>query len=236
VAKGDFAGGVPFFESVAQGAIPEVAERCQKAITQLRVAAAEQVRFELMKKGDDARLAFREQVAPKILGLVRARLYDAALKEMSAAAAAPAYAEIRNEILAERASVVDASAFWEAFLKALRSRLGQEAFLLLSDGSKVSGRIVRVQEDKVVVEHGETTEAMLDRLHPDLIVGWTLGRTLPAEEGLTYVKAALFFFCEGRDDLARLYLSTARELNGPADAAEKIFRTGFLRAAVAAKK
>jgi hypothetical protein len=235
-ARGDFAGGLALFEPVAEGAIPEVASRCQRAIAQLKVAAAEHDRFEAMKKGDDARRAFREEVAPKILGLVRARLYDSALKEMRTAAADPANAAIRDEIIAERASVVDASAFWEAFLKALRSRLGHEASLLLSDGKKVFGRISRVQEDKVVVENGETTEALLDRLHPDLIVGWTLGKTLAAEEGLTYVKAALFFFCEGRDDLARLYLSTARELNGPADAAEKMFRGGFLRAAVAAKK
>ena len=35
---------------------------------------------------------------------------------------------------------------------------------------------------------------------------------------------------------ARLYLATAKELNGPADAAEKVFRGGFLRAAASAKK
>jgi len=139
--------------------------------------------------------------------------------------------------VAERASLVDAAAFWEAFLRSLRGRVGQEASLLLSDGKKVTGKIARVQDDRVVVENGETTtDAPLDRLHADLLVGWTLGKTLAAEEGLSYVKAALFFFCEGRDDLARLYLATARELNGPADAAEKVFRGGFLRAALAAKK
>jgi len=236
-AKGDFAAGVPLFESTARGAIPEVAARCLKSIEQLKAAAAERDRFEQTKKGDDARRTFREDVAPKILGLVRARHYDEALKELSSAAAAPAYALIRDDIVAERASVVDAAAFWEAFLKSLRGRIGQEASLLLSDGKKVTGRISRLQDDKVVVENGETTtDAPLDRLHADLLVGWTLGKTLAAEEGLTYVKAALFFFCEGRDDLARLYLATARELNGPADAAEKVFRGGFLRAALATKK
>jgi len=69
-----------------------------------------------------------------------------------------------------------------------------------------------------------------------LLVGWTLGRSLPAEDPVSYVKAALFFFCDGRDDLARLYLATARELRGPADPAEKSFREGFLRAATALKK
>jgi hypothetical protein len=79
-------------------------------------------------------------------------------------------------------------------------------------------------------------EAPLDRLHADLLVGWTIGKTLQAEDGVTYVKAALFFFCEGRDDLARLYLATARELNGPVAPAEKMFREGYLRAAAAVKK
>jgi hypothetical protein len=235
--KGDYAGAVPLFESVAKGAIPEVAERCGKSIAQLQGAAAEHDRFEEAKKGDDARRAFREEVAPRILGFVRARRYDDALKEMSTAAAAPANAAIKDEIAAERASVVDASAFWEAFLKAVKARVGQEASLLLSDGKRVTGKISRLLEDKIVVENGEaSSDAPLDRLHADLLVGWTLGKTLAAEEGLSYVKAALFFFCEGRDDLARLYLATARELNGPADAAEKIFRGGFLRAALAAKK
>src|SRR5579862_4595211 len=236
-AKGDFAGAMPLFESLSAGAIPDVAARCRTSIEQLRAAAVQRERFEGTRKGDDARRAFGEEVAPRILGLVRARRYDDALKELSAAAAAPANASIKDDITAERASLVDASAFWEAFLKALRARTGQEASVMLSDGRKLTGKIARVLEDRIVVESGETmTDAPLDRLHADLLVGWTLGKTLAAEEGLTYVKAALFFFCEGRDDLARLYLATARELNGPAEPAEKVYRSGFLRAAIAAKK
>lgn len=236
-AKGDYAGGIPLFDNVAKGAIPEVAERCRKSVAQLQAAAAEQGRFEQAKKGEDARRAFREEVAPKLLLLLRARRYDEALKEMSEAAAAPANAPIKDEIAAERACLVDASAFWEGFLKGLRGRVGQEASLLLVDGKRMAGRIARVLDDKVVLETGDAAaEIPLEKLHADVLVGWTLGRALAAEEGLTYVKAALFFFCEGRDDLARLYLATAREMNGPADAAEKTFRAGFLRAALAARK
>jgi hypothetical protein len=133
--------------------------------------------------------------------------------------------------------VADASSFWEAFLKTLRAKTGQDAVLLLADGKRLSGRIARIQTDRVVVETGDgAAEAPLDKLHPDLLVGWTLGRSLPAEEAVSYVKAALFFFCEGRDDLAKLYLATARELNGRSDEAEKVFREGFLRAAMAIKK
>jgi len=236
-AKGDYAGGIPLFDGVAKGAIPEVAARCQASIAQLKEAVADHGRFEQAKKGEEVRRAFREDTAPKLLLLVRSRRYDEALKEMSAAAASPAYTLIKDEIAAERASLADASAFWEAFLKSLRGRVGQEASLLLVDGKRVTGKISRVLEDKVVVENGDAAaETPLEKLHADVLVGWTLGKTLAAEEGLTYVKAALFFFCEGRDDLARLYLATARELNGPADAAEKTFRAGFLRAALAAKK
>jgi hypothetical protein len=236
-AKGEFRTTIPLLEDLAKGAIPEVAARCRKSVAELQQAAAARDQFEEARKGEEARKAFRDEMAPKILSLVRARRYDDALKELGAAGAVPANAAIREDIAAERASVVDASAFWEAFLKSLRSRVGQEASLLLSDGKKSSGKITRVQDDRIVMENGDaTSEVPLDRLHADLLVGWTLGKTLAAEDGLTYVKAALFFFCEGRDDLARLYLATARELNGPADAAEKIFRGGFLRAAAAARK
>src|SRR5579862_3951145 len=74
--RGDFAAAVSLVESVAGGAIPEVAERCRKSAAELRAAAAARDQFEQARKGDDARKAFREDVAPKILGLVRARRYD----------------------------------------------------------------------------------------------------------------------------------------------------------------
>ena len=204
---------------------------------QLQAAGAAHARHVESRKGEGVRRAFRQDVAPKILGLVRARQYDDALKEFSAASSSAANAALKDEIAAERASVADASSFWEAFLKSLRAKTGQDAVLLLADGKRLSGKIARIQADRVVVETGDgAAEAPLDKLHPDLLVGWTLGRSLPAEEAVSYVKAALFFFCEGRDDLAKLYLATARELNGRSDEAEKVFREGFLRAAMAPKK
>jgi hypothetical protein len=236
-AKGDYAAATALFETMAGDAIPEVASRCRAAVNQLRTAAAARARHLEERKGDDARRAVRESVAPRVLGHVRARRYDEALQELSAAAASPANAAVKEEIAAERASVADASSFWEAFLKTLKAKSGQEASLVLADGRRVTGRIARILPDKVVVEQADAAiEAPLDQLHADLLVGWTLGRSLPAEDPVTYVKAALFFFCEGRDDLARLYLATARELRGPADPAEKSFREGFLRAATALRK
>jgi len=236
-SKGDPSGAAGLFESVAKDSIAEVAAKCRAAVVQLRDVAAAHERHFQQRKGDEARRLLREELAPKVLGLVRARQYEEALRELSAAAANPAHVLVKEEIAAERASVADASSFWEAFLKTLKSKTGQEAALRMADGRRLAGRISRIQPDRVVLEHADgPVEAPLGQLHADLLVGWTLGRSLPAEDAVTYVKAALFFFCEGRDDLAKLYLATAREMNGPADAAEKCFREGLLRAAMAVRK
>jgi len=231
----NYGAAVALFESMAEGAIPEVARQCRLALDQLRKATEAQARDAETRKGDDVRKAFRDGTAAKLLGLVRTRQYDEALKELSGAAAANA--DLKEDLAAERASIADASSFWEGFLKALRARTGQEATILLADGKRWTGRISKIQADRVVMDVGDgTIETPLDRIHADLLVGWTLGRTLPAEDPVSYIKAALFFFCEGRDDLAKLYLATARELNGPVDAAEKVFREGFLRAATPLRK
>jgi hypothetical protein len=235
--KGDFTGAAALFESILKASIPEVAARCKSALAQLKTAAEARAQHLQSRKNDEARRAVREEIAPRILDHVRARQYEEALRELSAAAANPANAAVKEEIAAERASVADASSFWEAFLKTLKARTGQDAALLLVDGKRITGRIARIQADRVVLEHGDATvDAPFDKLHADVLVGWTVGRSLPADDAVTYVKAALFFFCEGRDDLAKVYLATARELNGPADPAEKCFREGFLRAAMAVRK
>lgn len=227
--KGDYPAALALFESLGGSAIPEVAAKCKTAVEQLRAASAAHARHVELRNGEEARKAFRLEVAPKLLGFVRARQYEEALKELSAAAALPANAVLKDEIAAERASIADASSFWDAFLKTAKSRVGQETALLLADGKKLNGKIARLQADRIVFESGD--EAPLDKLHADLLVGWTLGRSLPAEEAVSYVKAALFFFGEGRDDLARLYLATAKELGGRIDEAERVFREGFLRGA-----
>ena len=236
-AKGDYVGAVALFDALAPSAIPEVAARCKTATDQLTAASAAYARHAEARKVEDVRRAFRQDVAPRLLGFVRAKQYEDVLRELSAASAVEANAVLKDEIAAERASVADASSFWDAFLKTAKAKVGQEVVLLLSDGKRVSGKIARIAPDRIVVEVGDGfTDTPFDKLHADLLVGWTLGRALPAEEAVSYVKAALFFFCEGRDDLARLYLATAREMNGPADEAEKVFREGFLRAAMAIKK
>jgi hypothetical protein len=234
-AKQSFAPAIALFEALAESAIPEVAARCRVAIEQLRAASEAHELWAGTRRGNDARKAFRESSAPKLLELVRARQYDDALRELSSAASANA--DLKEVIASERASIADASSFWEAFLKALRARSGQDATILLADGKRWTGRISRIQADRIVLDLGDSTvDAPLDKIHADLLVGWTLGRTLAAEDPVSYLKAALFFFCEGRDDLAKLYLATARELNGQVDEAEKVFRGGLLRSAMPLRK
>jgi hypothetical protein len=236
-SKGNYPGAVALFNTLGESAIPEVAAKCKTAVGQLETAAAAYARHGETRKGEEIRRAFRQEAAPKILGLVRSKQFDDALRELSAASGNPANAGIKDELAAERASVADASSFWEAFLKTARAKTGQDAVVLLADGKRLTGKIARIQADRIVVDTGDgASEAPFDKLHADLLVGWTLGRSLPAEEAVSYVKAALFFFCEGRDDLAKLYLATARELNGRSDEAEKVFRGGFLRAAMGIKK
>lgn len=236
-SKGDYAAATALFEAVTRTAIPEVAARCAVALTQIQAASAAQARHLEVRKGEEVRRSVREETAPRVLAQLRARQYDEALKDLGAAAAALPAGSVKEEIAAERASVADASSFWEAFLKTLKARTGQEVGVLMGDGRRLTGKVARIQPDRFVLESADGgTDVPFDKLHADLLVGWTIGKSLPAEDPVTYVKAALFFFCDGRDDLAKLYLATARELNGSVDAAEKVFREGYLRAAMFLKK
>jgi hypothetical protein len=236
-SKREYPAAIALFDGLGRSAIPEVAAKCRTAMDQLQAAATSHARHVESKKNEEARRSYRQHVAPRILALVRARQYEEAMKELSASSSHAAHAALKEEIAAERASVADASSFWEAFLRTARAKAGQDAVLLLADGRRLIGKVARIQMDRIIVETGDgAAEAPFDQLHADLLVGWTLGRSLPAEEAVTYVKAAIFFFCEGRDDLAKTYLATAKELSGRADEAERIFREGFLRAAMSIKK
>lgn len=233
----EFPAAISLFEAMGPGAIPEVSARCQSAVLQLRKAQAEHLRYREFRSDEEARRSFREGSASKLLELVRGRRYEEALQELSSAASHPAQARIRAEIVAERALVADASSFWEAFLKAVRSRIGQDALVLLADGRRLPGKVSRIQPDRMILETADgTVEAPFDQLHADLVVGWTLGRVLPAQDPVSYSKAAMFFFCEGRDELAKLYLATVHELGGAAELEERTFRRGILRSAMTVRK
>jgi hypothetical protein len=68
----------------------------------------------------------------------------------------------------------------------------------------------------------------MDQLALDQIAAWALGKS---PEGAACLDAAMFFFAEGRDDLASTYLATAKEKGADAEAVERTWREGLLRAA-----
>lgn len=231
--KGEYAAAAGLFEAMREGAIPEVAARCEKAAAELREAAKSYEAFAASKQDEEAHKSFREGPAVKALALLRARRYEEGLKEFDAAPAG------LPEAAAERAAIAQAAAFWEAFLKALRSRLNSDVSIALAGPKepRAAGRLVRLGADRAALDAGETTtEVLFEKIHLDQVVAWTIGKTLPAEEAATYVKAALFFFCDGHDELARRYLATAKELGADISGPERVFREGFLRAASTIKK
>jgi len=233
VRKGEYESAATRFDALRQAALPEVATRCGEAVSQLRAAGLEASRWREARKSDEAARAVRQGPAAKILALVRTRRYEEALRNLDAALADSSFAPVRAALEEERGAVAAASAFWDGFQRALRARVDQTLAIPLSDGTRIAGKLTPVLPDRAVLESGDVSlEARSETIHLDPVVAWTVGKTLP-EEPATYVKAALFFFCEGRDDLARLYFATAREMGLAFEPSERVFRSGFLRAASA---
>lgn len=236
-AKRDYTGAAALFEELRKNAGPEVAQSCTSALAQLKAAAADHKAFEQERLTEGAWKTVRTELVPKLAALVRARAYVGAMKELEAAARNEAWAPLHDTFADESAAVGEAFGYWTAFKNALIERRGQVVSILQLDKKRHTGKLAHIHEDWFQIETPEgLTDIPLATLHADILVGWTLGKTLPANEGASYVKAALFFFCEGREDLARRYLATAHELKGHADGAERIFREGLLRQAAAPVK
>ncbi len=209
----------------AEGGIPEVAARSAAGLAELRALAAQAASAEEARRIEEARRTLRDRVAGRVLPAVRARRYEEALRELGPASAHPAVAEEREAILA-------ASRFWEAFLKAARDRAGRPAALLLADGRRVSGKLAAVGADRISLDGpAGPVEAPLGKVRADQVAAWTIGTALSAVEAATQLQAALFYFCEGDDEAARIHLATARERGGDIGAAERVFRSGLLREA-----
>ncbi len=172
-------------------------------------------------------LAAEEQAfaaAPGLLDACRRRRYDEALRALDALPAS----SVRSD---EREAVAAAAAFWDAFVKALRGRVGQDVSLMLADGKRAAGRLAKVADDRCTVG---TAEVAFDRLHDDQVAVLALGG-LPAAPA-SYAAAAMHFSCQGRRDLSRVYLATAKEMGATVDALERAWRGGILRSAAAPKK
>ncbi len=164
---------------------------------------------------------------PAVLEACRHRRYDEALKTIDAL---PACDWTKDE----REAVAAAAVFWDAFLKSLRARVGQEVSLLLADGKRASGRLAKVADDRATVG---AAEVPFEKLHDDQVTILAVGRgALPEGAAETYVRASMFFFIDGKRELSRIYLATARELGAKAEAVERAWRGGLVQAAMVPKK
>jgi hypothetical protein len=125
-----------------------------------------------------------------------------------------------------------AQAYWEAFRKAAAGRSGQDVVLRFAAGKPLAGKLT-VEPERATLEMPDgPINVPLEQLALDQIGAWTLGKTLAADDPQTYLKAALFYFAEGRDDLCSTYLATAKDKGADIAAAERVWREGFLRAAL----
>ena len=231
--KGEYAEAIASFEKLKEGSILEVSDRCAAAIEQLRDARKGFDASVVSKQAEESHKAFREAAGPKALALFRARRYEEGLKELDAAAAEPGAAGLKDDLARERAAVAQAAAFWEAFLKTLRAKASQDVTIASTNPKepRIVGKLVKLAPDRAVIDTGDATaEAAFDKIHLDQVVAWSIGKSLPAEDASTYVKAALFFWLDGRDDLARTYFATAKELGAEIAEPERVFREGLLRA------
>ncbi len=214
------------FESLAKGSTEEVATRCAASAAQLRQAAEASKAGELALRREEAHQALREDVAPKALAALRARRYAEALDLLKDVPL------LEAELKRERALVEHARAFWEAFLKAAAANSGQELQLRFAKGKPLSGKLT-VQPDRATLETAEgPINVPLDQLSLDQVAAWTLGKTLASDDSASHLKAAMFYFAEGRDDLASTALATAKEKGADISSLEQAWREGFLRAAL----
>ncbi len=132
----------------------------------------------------------------------------------------------------EREVVAAAAAFWDAFLKGYRARVGQDVSLRLPDDKRATGKLGRVEVDRAVIG---LVEIEHDSLHADQLILLAFD-VLPAGEPASYVKTAMYFFVLGKRDVARLYLATAKELGANIEGNERVWRAGAIRAAQVIKK
>jgi hypothetical protein len=226
--------GAALLEARAKGTLPEIAAKAAEAAGRLRKAAADREAHGATEKSEAARKAFREEQGPTLAAALKARRWPEALALLDAAGADPLRAPLRKELSDERSFLALGAALHDAFVKALQSRLNQETSILLVGNARLLGRLLAIENGRAVVAtSGETSlDVPLDQVSPDQVVAWTVGKALAPEDGLTWLKAAVFFFGEGRDDLAALYLATAKEKGAEIDEVERLWREGLTRQAL----
>lgn len=219
------------FDARSKGTLPGIAARCAEAAAALRAVAERKRTHAAGAELEAARAALRDELKAVLPAELRARRWPEALARIDAAMADPRWKGLKAELSDERSFLALGAAFRDAFVQALQDRLNQDASLLLAGGARARGRLTAVAADRVVLRTAAEDEVDLpfDQISADQVAAWTLDRRLPPEDGLTWLKAAVFFFGEGRDDLAALYLATAREKSAEIDAVERLWREGLLR-------
>jgi hypothetical protein len=219
--RGAYAEAAALFAALAKGATADVAARCAESEAQLRKAAVDAAAAAHAAKREAALKTAREEAAPKALAALRARRYADALKELAGEDV---------DLALERAAVERARAFWQAFVTAARAKAGQDVSLLLAGNKRLAGRLEGVPGDKAALRTPEgALEIPLDQVALDQVAAWAIGK---APDGPACLDAAMFFFAEGRDDLASTYLATAKEKGADVAEVERVWRDGLLRAAI----
>ncbi|HEY3226394.1 MAG TPA: hypothetical protein VGK61_05310 [Planctomycetota bacterium] len=172
--------------------------------------------------------------AHRLLKRLKERAYAEVLAELDAAVKDPALAGCRDRLAGDRAVVAAAAAFWEAVQKNLKARVNQEVTLLTAEGKFIRGILKRIQENGASLRiEPSPGDVPLESLHTDQVLLFGFGREgLPEQAGTSCAAAAMWLFLEGRHDISRLELATARELGAEVDALEAAWRRGFFRAAI----
>ena len=217
-------------EARAKNTLPEIAARGAAGARRLREIDERRKAHATESERTAARSALLEELKP-VPAELRARRWPETLARLDAAIADPRFRVLKEELSDERSVLALGAAFHEAFLKLLQARLNQDPALMLLGGSRLHGRLASIQKDRAVVKTGADDEldVPFDQISADQVVAWTLGGPLSPEDGLTWLKAAMFFYGEGRDDVAALYLATAKEKSAEIDAVERLWREGLLR-------
>jgi hypothetical protein len=228
---GKLAEAAALFDARSKGTLPEIAARCTESAAAVRKLAALKAAHEAQEQAEAARKAFRADPGLKLAAALKARRWPEALALLDAAQADPQWAALRKDLSDERSFLALGAAFHEAFAKSLQSRLNQDLTILLLGGVRLQGRLTGLEAGRAVMTTaGETAvDVPLDQVSADQVVAWTIGKGLPPEDGLTWLKAAIFFYGEGRDELAALYLATAKEKGAEIEEVERIWREGLLR-------
>jgi hypothetical protein len=231
--KGAFDESAALLKSASEKSTEDVKSAAEGDLSLLERYRETEERKKAIAEEEASRKAFGDRAA-KLLKRARERAYADVVKELDAAIADPALASAKDRLAADRAVVVAASTFWDAVLKTLKARVGQDVRLKKADGKYARGTLKRVADTGVSLRlEPPGVDIPLETLHADTLVALAIhGDGLPADAGASYAAAAMWFFLEGRPEVSRIELATAVELKADVSQLEPAWRSGFFRIAL----